>query len=1041
MTVLEWGGSRSALACLTVALFTLSALAPMAPNASAGPTETRSAGWLVCAYMCADNNIEGDAIADINEMEAAMSSPLVDVVVLIDRYDGVAMGDEESDDTSNGDWTDARILEIAHDDDPETITSTTLSEEGELNMGDPDNLVAFVDWAISTYNRENVLLDLWDHGGGWTGICFDDESNDNLDDVELDSALSEISTAHGNVSLLSMDACVMATMEILYAVWGYCDYLLASQETEPGAGFPWTEILDALADDPSMTPDALASVMVDDYITSYTDGMDDPRDDHDVTMSAFDMGGMDLLFNDFHDLSGYLYDQLTAGDVELAALLEEVRPSFEEFGLNPAEPQYDINLVDLVDVLDTILAETLDTTLADGIGLVLDDIAAVLVDEGHGPRHEDAHGLSIYFPESGLIYDVGYRDTIMSSDLYWVDAIETYYLYEPDTPPRIDLWYTTPYPFNYNEFNYLPIENTEEVFFTVTASDLDGDALTYVWNYAFYDIPTDTWGELTLLEDWNEPIVSYSPEAEAEEVLFLYVTVSDGYLTDECYWIVIVSDNTAPELAWSLPPEGDIEVMPGEYVEFFAEVDDQFETSDPLESGWYVDGVLVTDEYDSFILDDYIYDYEQCTYVVLAYLNLTTSEDDSGVITVELVVEDEEWSVTTTWSVIVLVDTDGDGTPDIRDDDDDDDGQDDVEDDFPLDPAAWLDTDKDGKPDELHGTSTTGLVEDLDDDGDGHLDVDDTFPKDRSAWRDKDGDGKPDELDGTSTTGLIEDKDDDNDGYLDVNDDFPRDPVAWSDTDKDGKPDELNGTSATGLVVDDDDDGDGVLDIDDVFPKDRAASVDTDRDGKPDTLTGVSTTGLVEDTDDDNDGVLDALDAFPRDPTASVDTDRDGKPDTLTGASTTGLVEDTDDDNDGALDGVDAFPKDAAASVDTDGDGKPDALKGASTTGLVQDTDDDNDGVLDGVDAFPRDPAASVDTDRDGKPDTLTGASTTGLVEDTDDDGDGVSDAQDKYPLDPTKSKDAEKKTPGYLAGMTMAMLLAVALLQARRRARGGWAG
>ena len=42
---------------------------------------------------------------------------------------------------------------------------------------------------------------------------------------------------------------------------------------------------------------------------------------------------------------------------------------------------------------------------------------------------------------------------------------------------------------------------------------------------------------------------------------------------------------------------------------------------------------------------------------------------------------------------------------------------------FPNDPAASLDTDGDGMPDELTGESTTGLIEDLDDDNDTIVDV------------------------------------------------------------------------------------------------------------------------------------------------------------------------------------------------------------------------------------------------------------------------------------------------------------------------------
>jgi hypothetical protein len=68
----------------------------------------------------------------------------------------------------------------------------------------------------------------------------------------------------------------------------------------------------------------------------------------------------------------------------------------------------------------------------------------------------------------------------------------------------------------------------------------------------------------------------------------------------------------------------------------------------------------------------------------------------------------------------------------------DDDGKINIEDAFPTDPAAWLDTDGDGMPDELYGNSTTGLIEDEDDDNDGVPDVDDEYPKDPSRGGEED---------------------------------------------------------------------------------------------------------------------------------------------------------------------------------------------------------------------------------------------------------------------------------------------------------------
>jgi hypothetical protein len=236
-------------------------------------------------------------------------------------------------------------------------------------------------------------------------------------------------------------------------------------------------------------------------------------------------------------------------------------------------------------------------------------------------------------------------------------------------------------------------------------------------------------------------------------------------------------------------------------------------------------------------------------------------------------------------------DQDGDHVPDSTDDDVDGDGTDNVDDDFPDDPAASLDTDNDGHPDEWNpgqseDNSTTGLTED-------------DFPDDPAASLDTDDDGYPDgwnqgESAANSTTGLTQDQfptdgsewsDADIDGVGDNVDDFPADPAASEDADNDGSPDAWNtgmgvGDSTTGLEIDD-------------FPTDPAASEDSDGDGAPDEWNtgmdaGDSTSDLeldafpsnsAESTDTDSDGVGDNGDDFPDDPAASLDTDNDGYPD------------------------------------------------------------------------------------------------------------------------------------------------------------------
>ena len=119
---------------------------------------------------------------------------------------------------------------------------------------------------------------------------------------------------------------------------------------------------------------------------------------------------------------------------------------------------------------------------------------------------------------------------------------------------------------------------------------------------------------------------------------------------------------------------------------------------------------------------------------------------------------DGKSSTDSTTNLIEDLDDDNDGVSDVDelasgtdplDSDSDDDGINDLEDAFPIDPAAAVDTDGDGNPDAwLEGLtvadSTTGLTEDLDDDDDGLSDVDEVTAGTDPLDPDSDGDGIPD---------------------------------------------------------------------------------------------------------------------------------------------------------------------------------------------------------------------------------------------------------------------------------------------------------
>ena len=187
-------------------------------------------------------------------------------------------------------------------------------------------------------------------------------------------------------------------------------------------------------------------------------------------------------------------------------------------------------------------------------------------------------------------------------------------------------------------------------------------------------------------------------------------------------------------------------------------------------------------------------------------------------------------------------------------------------DDFPLDPAAWLDTDRDGQPDEMNISMNAGsrLVEDLDDDNDGWSDTDEDTCFGVNKWNrtahvfpeDYDNDGICDGLD----------PDDDNDEWNDTDlgdgkiDAFPFNKEEWNDTDGDG----------VGDNSDDDADGDGWTNEQEnqtgntTSWLDSGSSLDSDGDGWLDgteLLCGSNPNDPNQTPNDlDNDGVCDLMD-------------------------------------------------------------------------------------------------------------------------------------------------------------------------------------
>ena len=413
---------------------------------------------------------------------------------------------------------------------------------------------------------------------------------------------------------------------------------------------------------------------------------------------------------------------------------------------------------------------------------------------------------------------------------------------------------------------------------------------------------------------------------------------------------------------------------------------------------------------------------------------------------------------TTTYTLQILADNDGDGIPNTLDTDDDGDGFGDPTDACPTqsgtstmdqlgcpdddndgysnngdafakDATQVTDLDQDGFGDNASGnlpdacpntygdSARGGILGCPDADGDRWADQIDVFDDDLSQWNDTDGDGYGDSIIGfqgdscPNTIGTsIEDRfgcsDTDNDGWSDEGDLFANNPTQWADRDGDGYGDTQD-ENAT---------------MSDAFPADGTQWNDTDEDGHGDNPFGTQGDWFPNDPtrwqDSDQDGIADEDDSFPNEKSQTMDTDGDGYGDDANGSNPDAFPDDaeewSDTDGDGIGNNADAFPFDPSQQIDSDGDGFGDNERGSGADKFPSDStqwsDIDGDGYGDNAegtnpDAFIADPTQWSDSDGDGYGDNPTGRLADAFTEDStqwlDEDGDGLGDNQSGTNADP----------------------------------------
>jgi len=256
-----------------------------------------------------------------------------------------------------------------------------LKNPGKVSMTDPDQLSDFIRYSAENFPANRYILILWDHGGGSeSGYGYDENyPNSSLTPADINKALNK---ANVKFDIVGFDACLMANLETAIAIEPYADYMIASEESEPGEGWYYTNFVKMLEDNTSISSLTLGKQIVDDYISTSKSSAGDTG----ITQSMIDLG--ELVYNIKQPISKFSSSALSKLEAEEYKTLATARSNTKEFSKSSYLDQVD--LVDLANKFDL-----------DGSKELVEAVkSAVKYNKTYAI--ENAYGISVYFPYAAL---------------------------------------------------------------------------------------------------------------------------------------------------------------------------------------------------------------------------------------------------------------------------------------------------------------------------------------------------------------------------------------------------------------------------------------------------------------------------------------------------------------------------------------------------------------------------------------------------------------------------------------------------------------
>lgn len=281
--------------------------------------------------------------------------------------------------------------------------------EGRGAMTSPDTLSSFIRYCAKKFPANRNELILWDHGGGSVSGYGYDEKNKNSGSMSLAGIDTALRNGGVKFDFVGFDACLMATAENALMLDEHADYLIASEETEPGIGWYYTRWLKEFAKDTSKPTIEVGKTIIDDFVSECAKKCRGQK----TTLSIIDLAEFsNTVPSHLADFSRSVSGMISSDDYKQVS---NARYNTREFAQSSKIDQVD--LVHLAQNMNT----TEGTQLAEALkGAVKYNLTS--------SNMTNAYGVSIFFPYQRASYVDKACDTyeLIGMDSEYADCIRQF---------------------------------------------------------------------------------------------------------------------------------------------------------------------------------------------------------------------------------------------------------------------------------------------------------------------------------------------------------------------------------------------------------------------------------------------------------------------------------------------------------------------------------------------------------------------------------------------------------------------------------------